>query len=108
MHFSVRLISRECVQLDCMHSIEYAVLDPRVCLFQLPYQLFCLLPAGVLAVVIPLSYRLRELARAADEFEVVVAAPCQNVLLLDAVHRAYEFHTLKVQAVDLRNHGLQL
>ena len=91
-----------------MHSVEYAVLDPRVCLFQLPYQVLCLLTAGVFAVVFPHRYRLRELARTTNEFEVVVAAPCQNVLLLDAVHRSDEFHAFEVQAVDLRNHGLEL
>ena len=91
-----------------MHSVEYAVLDPRVCLFQLSYQVLCLLSAGVLTVVFPHRYCFRKLARTTNEFKIVVATPCQNILLFNTVHRPYEFHALKVQAVNLRNHGLQL
>ena len=40
--------------------------------------------------------------------ELVVATPRDNIVLADAVHRAYQLHTLKVLRVQLRHHALQL
>lgn len=51
---------------------------------------------------------LRKAARAADEREIVVALPREDVRLAHAVERANQLHAREVVAAQLGRHRLQL
>ena len=51
---------------------------------------------------------LGEAAGALDKGELVIAPPGDDIVLADAVHRAYQLHALEVLRVQLRHHALQL
>ena len=49
-----------------------------------------------------------EAARAMDTLQTVVIAPCLDCVFLDQVHRTNQLHALKILAVQLRHHRLDL
>ena len=51
---------------------------------------------------------LSETAGALDEMELVIVAPCFDVLFLDLVHGADQLHTLEILAMKLGHHSLDL
>ena len=47
-------------------------------------------------------------AGALDKLQPIVVFPVDDVLLVDAIHGADEFHAAEIQAVELGHHALQL
>ena len=60
-----------------------------------------LLPLGTSAAVIAHGAVFCESAGALDKLQLIVSLPRQNILLVGAVKRTDQFHSLKVGAVKL-------
>ena len=71
-------------------------------------ELLDLYPFGTIFLVVAGGTRVRELAGALDEMQVVVIPPRLDVILPDEVQRADQLHALKVGTVQLGHHRLDL
>ena len=91
-----------------MNTAEDAVFDIRVGFAQLTQQQLGFLPFGGTAAAGADGQALGHAAGALNEFQVVVAAPGENILLADAVQRADQRHAGEVRAVQFGGHRLQL
>ena len=96
------------VQSDCVDAAENAVFDIGVVTLETAEQDLDLLPLGAASTVVAHGAVLGEAAGTLDKFEVVVPLPCEDILFLDAVHRADEGHAGEAGAVEHGRHRLQL
>ena len=87
------------VEMYPVQTVENTFFNIGICLFQLPYQLldFSALSAARLTD----KFRVGKAAGALDKFQLVVARPCDNIVLMHAVERTDQFHSLKVGAFEL-------
>ena len=67
-----------------------------------------LLPLGTAAAIVTNGTVLRKAAGTLDKFQLIVPPPCDDVVLVDTVHRPDQFHSFKVIAVQLGQHCLEL
>ena len=102
------LVAGHGVQRHGMDAAEDTVFDVGIGPLQAAQQGLDLLPLGTAAAVVAHGAVFGETAGTLDEFQFVVALPGQNVLFVDAVHRADEGHAGKAGAVQFGRHGLQL
>ena len=91
-----------------MDAAEDAVFDVRVVAHQAAQQDLDLLTLGAASAVVADRAGLGKTAGALDKFQLIVAAPRDDVILADAVHRADEGHAGEAGAVEHGRHGLQL
>ena len=108
MLLSARFIARKCVEADRVNAAEYAFFYTRIISLQMTKQCFDFLSLGTTSAVIAACAVLRKPARALYKFQIVISLPIENILLVDAIHRTDELHSLEVFAVKLRHHRLQL
>ena len=108
MLHTLGLVAGHCVERYSVDAAENAVLDVRIVAHQTAQQDLDLLPLGAAPAVVADRAGLGKTAGALDKFQLIVAAPRDDVILADAVHRADQRHARKVRAVQLRRHGLQL
>ena len=108
MLHTLGLVAGHCVERYSVDAAEDAVFDVRVVAHQAAQQDLDLLTLGAASAVVADRAGLGKTAGTLDKFQLIVAAPRDNVILADAVHRTDQRHARKVRAVQLRRHGLQL
>ena len=108
MPYSAFFVRYHGIQIDILHALEDVALHEWVLLFQGADQLFDLHTLGLVFFVVAGGAGVGELAGALDKVQVIVIAPRLNVVLAHQIQRADELHALKVGAVKLRHHGLDL
>ena len=102
------LIAGHGVQTDGVNAVENTLFDVGVVPLQAADQQLDLLPLGAAAAVVAHGAVFGEAAGALNELQLIVAFPRQNVVLMDAVQRPDQLHALKIRAVQLGQHGLDL
>ena len=108
MLHTLGLVAGHCVERYSVDAAEDAVFDVRVVAHQAAQQGLDLLTLGAASAVVADRAGLGKTAGTLDKFQLIVAAPRDDVILADAVHRADQRHAREVRAVQLRRHGLQL
>ena len=108
MLLSLLLPGGEGLYADRVERIENALFNVRISFLQAADQLLDLFPLAFPDTVSRMGDAVRKVAGALDEFQAVVAAPGDDILLLDAVEGPDQLHTGEILAVELRHHALQL
>ena len=109
VHPAVLLVSDNRREIDIFHTAEDVFLNVRVGLLYLGYQLLDLHAFGGRGAVRSAGRAgIREAAGALYEMQPVIITPVHDILLAYEIHRAYELHALKISAVELWHHGLNL
>ena len=101
------VISDDRLQIDVVNTVEDVHVDRVTALSELRDQLLHLVALRSLFAA-ACRATLRETARTLDKVEVIVISPRLDIRLADHVHRTDQLHALKVLAVELRHHGLDL
>ena len=108
MLFPALLIGDHRIQVYIFHTAENMGLHIGIFLLHGADELLDLYPFGTIFLVVAGGTRVRELAGALDEMQVVVIPPRFDVILPDEVQRADQLHALKVGTVQLGHHRLDL
>ena len=108
MLFPALLIGDHRIQVYIFHTAENMGLHIGIFLLHGADELLDLYPFGTIFLVVAGGTRVRELAGALDEMQVVVIPPRLDVILPDEVQRADQLHALKVGTVQLGHHRLDL
>ena len=96
MQFAAGLVAGECLDADGVQAVENALFDVRVfALEPLDERLDFLALAAATAVVADGAV-FGKTAGALDKLQPVVIFPVDNVLLVDAIHGADEFHAAEI------------
>ena len=108
MQLAAGLVAGESLDADGVQAVEDALFDVRVfALETLDERLDFLTLASTTAVVTD-GATFGKAAGTLDKLQPVVIFPVDNVLLVDAIHGADEFHAAEIQAVEFGHHALQL
>ena len=89
-----------------MNAVENALIQIGRVLFHFPDQVFDDLAFG--RACISEDGIFRKTAGTAEKFQLVIAGPRDDILLVDFIERPYELHALEMVAVELRKHGPDL
>ena len=108
MLFPALLIGDHRIQVYIFHTAENMGLHIGIFLLHGADELLDLYPFGTIFLVVAGGTRVRELAGALDEMQVVVIPPCLDIVFPDEVQRADQLHALKVGTVQLGHHRLDL
>ncbi len=106
VHLSAILIARKCIQLYAVQSSEHIVFDLRIVFLQFSDQQLGFQAFGKMFILF--GRILRKMAGTLNERKVIGLALCFDIIFLDPVHRADQFHTGKVLTVAFRYNCLQL
>ena len=98
-------VAGEGVKMHGVDAVKNVLFDLGIFRFQASQQLLGFPSFG--AFFSPLAF-LRKPAGTLDEREAVIPLPREDIVLTDAVERTDQLHPLKVLAVQLREHRLQL
>ena len=105
---TVGFVAGHCVQANRMNAFKNAFFNVWICFAKLCKQLLYFLALALAVCIVVFRVRLGKSAGAAYKFKVVVFAPSQNGILMNAIHRPNKLHSLKICAVKLRQHCLNL
>ena len=94
--------------MHVFHTSEYAFLNVGIVLFQLANEFFRLLSLAVILPVVARRARVRKLACALYEMQIVVVSPRFYIVFAHEIKGAYELHSFKVRTVKFRHHSLYL
>ena len=108
MQFAAGLESGECLDADGVQAVEDALFDVRVFALEALDERLDFLAFAAATAVVADGAAFGKAAGALDKLQPVVIFPVDNVLLVDAIHGADEFHAAEIQAVELGHHALQL
>ena len=108
MQFTAGLESGECLDADGVQAVEDALFNIRVFALEAFDERLDFLPLATATAVVADGAAFGKAAGALDKLQPVVIFPVDNVLLVDAIHGADEFHAAEIQAVELGHHALQL
>ena len=108
MQFAAGLESGECLDADGVQAVEDALFDVRVFALEALDESLDFLALAAATAVIANGAAFGKAAGALDKLQPVVIFPVDNVLLVDAIHGADEFHAAEIQAVEFGHHALQL
>ena len=108
MFLAVGFIAGHCVQAHGMNAFENAFFNVWICFAKLRKQLLYFLALALTVCIVVFRVCLGKAAGAAYKFKIVVSAPSQNGIFVNAIHGAYKLHALKICAVKLRQHCLNL
>ena len=108
MQFAAGLVAGECLDADGVQAVENALFDVRVFAFEALDERLDFLAFAAATAVVADGAAFGKAAGALDKLQPVVVFPVDDVLLVDAIHGADEFHAAKIQTVELGHHALQL
>ena len=108
MQLAAGLESGECFDADGVQAVEDALFDVRVFALEALDESLDFLALATATTVVTDSAAFGKAAGALDKLQPVVIFPVDNVLLVDAIHGADEFHAAEIQAVEFGHHALQL
>ena len=107
MLYTLRFVTGECVEREIVKASKDALFDIWISLFERTDERFDLSTlAGSLAVFG--GRHLGEPTGALEKIQTIIPLPRKDVVLVDAIQRTNQRHTLKIRAVQLRDHGLEL
>lgn len=107
MQFAAGLVAGESLDADGVQAVEYALFDVRVFALEALDECLDFLPLAYVFVFV-FGALFGKAAGALDKLQPVVFYPVDDVLLVDAIHGADEFHAAEIQTVELGHHALQL
>ena len=108
MQLAAGLESGECFDADGVQAVEDALFDVRVFALEALDEHLDFLALATATAVVTDGATFGKAAGALDKLQPVVIFPVDNVLLVDAIHGADEFHAAEIQAVEFGHHALQL
>ena len=108
MQFAAGLVAGERLDADGVQAVEDALFDVRVFALEALDEHLDFLPLATATAVVTDGATFGKAAGALDKLQPVVIFPVDNVLLVDAIHGADEFHAAEIQAVEFGHHALQL
>ena len=108
MQFAASLVAGEGLDADGVQAVEDALFDVRVFALEALDECLDFLALAAASAVVADGAAFGKAAGALDKLQPVVIFPVDNVLLVDAIHGADEFHAAEIQAVELGHHALQL
>ena len=108
MQFAAGLESGESLDADGVQAVENALFDVWIFAFEAFDERLDFLAFAAATAVVADGAAFGKAAGALDKLQPVVIFPVDNVLLVDAIHGADEFHAAEIQAVELGHHALQL
>lgn len=107
MQLAAGFVAGECFNADGVQAVEDALFDVRVfALEALDEHLDFLALAGVVVFIFGAFFG--KATGTLDKLQPVVFCPVDNILFVDAIQGADEFHAAEIQAVELGHHALQL
>lgn len=108
MDFLAGFVTGKSIETYCMEAVINIALNVGIILLQAPDQDLHLLTLGTAAPVIADGAAFGKTAGALDELQFIVLTPGDDILLSNAVHGTDQGNSLKIFAVQLRQHGLKL
>ena len=108
MFLAVGFVARHSVKADGVDAVENTPFNIRIRFSQFTQQILHFLPLAHKVFIAVIFVFLCKPASALNEFKVIVSASRLYCVLVNTVHGADEFHTLKIRAVKLRQHRLNL
>lgn len=108
MQFAAGLVAGERLDADGVQAVEDALFDVRVFALEAFDERLDFLAFAAATAVVTDGATFGKAAGALDKLQPVVIFPVDNVLLVDAIHGADEFHAAEIQAVEFGHHALQL
>ena len=108
MQLAAGLVAGESLDADGVQAVENALFDVRVFAFEALDERLDFLAFAAATAVVADGAAFGKAAGALDKLQPVVIFPVDNVLLVDAIHGADEFHAAEIQAVEFGHHALQL
>ena len=91
-----------------MQAVKDASFDVRIFALEALDERLDFLTLATATAVVTDGATFGKAAGALDKLQPVVIFPVDDVLLVDAIHGADEFHAAEIQAVELGHHALQL
>ncbi len=108
MQFAAGLVAGERLYADGVQAVEDALFDVRVFALEAFDERLDFLALAAATAVVADGAAFGKAAGTLDKLQPVVVFPVDDVLLVDAVHGADEFHAAEIEAVELGHHALQL
>ena len=108
MQLAAGFVAGECFDADGVQAVKDASFDVRIFALEALDERLDFLTLATATAVITDGATFGKAAGALDKLQPVVVFPVDDVLLVDAIHGADEFHAAEIQAVELGHHALQL
>ena len=108
MQLAAGFVAGECFDADGVQAVKDASFDVRIFALEALDERLDFLTLATATAVVTDGATLGKAAGALDKLQPVVVFPVDDVLLVDAIHGADEFHAAEIQAVELGHHALQL
>jgi len=108
MQLAAGFIAGESLDADGVQTVENALFDVRIFALEAFDERLDFLTLAAATAVVTDGAVFGKAAGALDKLQPVVVFPVDDVLLVDAIHGADEFHAAEIQAVELGHHALQL
>ena len=108
MQLAAGLVAGESLDADGVQAVEDALFNIRIFALEAFDERLDFLTLASTTAVVANGATFGKAAGALDKLQPVVIFPVDDVLLVDAIHGADEFHAAEIQAVELGHHALQL
>ena len=108
MQLAAGFVAGECFDADGVQAVKDASFDVRIFALEALDERLDFLTLATATAVVTDGATFGKAAGALDKLQPVVVFPVDDVLLVDAIHGADEFHAAEIQAVELGHHALQL
>mgnify|MGYP001717421477 CR=1 FL=1 len=107
MLHTILLVCHNGLQIYIFHTLKNIAFHILVDFFELRDQLLDLHTLRAVLIVTACT-GVCELAGTLDKMKPVIIAPCLDIVLPHEIKRADQLHSLKICAVELRHHRLDL
>ena len=108
MQLAAGLVAGESLDADGVQAVEDTLFDVRVFALETLDERLDFLTLAAATAVVANGAAFGKAVGALDKLQPVVIFPVDDVLLVDAIHGADEFHSTIIHAVELGHHALQL
>ena len=102
------LVRNHRVQIYIFHAPEDVFLYLRVLRCKCADQVLDRTPFGALLCAAAGSAALCQTTGTLDKMQIIIIPPANDILFPDQIHGTDQFHTVKIGAVELGHHGLNL